>query len=77
LAVSKDGIQRAPGFKDMVEARWKTEQGDLARIMARIKEVEYDPLPAPKQPEPAYLMNLGPRVKSVAAFLGLEKEPFL
>jgi glyoxylase-like metal-dependent hydrolase (beta-lactamase superfamily II) len=70
-------IRAALEFKDMVRESWEAEHGDLSRTMARIKEIEYDPLPAPKQPEPAYLLNLAARVKSLIAFLGLEKEPSL
>jgi glyoxylase-like metal-dependent hydrolase (beta-lactamase superfamily II) len=70
-------IQAALEFKDMVQESWEAEHGDLARTMARIKEIEYDPLPLRKQPEPAYLINLGARVKSLLAFLGLEKKPSL
>lgn len=69
--------QAALDFKVMVGELWKTERGDLPRIMARIKSSEYDPLPPPKQPEPAYLANLEARVKSLLAFLDLEKEPSL
>jgi glyoxylase-like metal-dependent hydrolase (beta-lactamase superfamily II) len=68
-------IRAALEFKDMVQESWEAEHGDLARTMARIKGIEYDPLPFPKQPEPAYLLNLRARVKSLIAFLGLEKEP--
>jgi len=69
--------QTALDFKVMVGELWETERGDLARIMARIKNTEYDPLPLPKQPETAYLVNLEARVKSLVAFLDLEKGPSL
>jgi glyoxylase-like metal-dependent hydrolase (beta-lactamase superfamily II) len=52
-------------FKAMVEDLWHREEGDVQRIMMRIKKQEYDSLPLPKQPEPAYLANLEARVKSV------------
>jgi glyoxylase-like metal-dependent hydrolase (beta-lactamase superfamily II) len=52
-------------FKAMVEDLWRTEKGDVRRVMMRIKKREYDPLPLPKQPEPAYLANLEARVKGV------------
>jgi glyoxylase-like metal-dependent hydrolase (beta-lactamase superfamily II) len=58
-------IRSALEFKDMVENFRDQESGDLQRIMARIKEFEYDPLPQPKQPEQAYLANLSARVKSI------------
>jgi glyoxylase-like metal-dependent hydrolase (beta-lactamase superfamily II) len=69
--------QMALDFKLMVGELWEAERGDLARIMGRIKSAEYDPLPQPKQPEPAYLVNLEARVKSLVAFLDLEKGPSL
>lgn len=50
-------------FKAMVEDLWQSEKGDVKRIMMRIKRLEYDPLPFPKQPEAAYLANLEARVK--------------
>lgn len=50
-------------FKTMVEGLWQSEKGDVKRIMMRIKRLEYDPLPFPKQPEAAYLANLEARVK--------------
>ncbi|MBN2034300.1 MAG: MBL fold metallo-hydrolase [Deltaproteobacteria bacterium] len=52
-------------FKEMVEKSWDQESGDMQRVMAGIKELEYDPLPQPKQPEQAYLANLEARVKSI------------
>jgi hypothetical protein len=35
------------------------------RIKQRIRAYEYDANPAPKQPEPAYLINLEARIKAV------------
>lgn len=52
-------------FKEMVEECWHQESHDLKRVIARIKALEYDPLPRPKQPELAYLANLEARVKSI------------
>jgi hypothetical protein len=37
------------------------------------KELEYGPAPSPKQLEPAYMINLELRIKSVLNHLGLEK----
>lgn len=39
--------------------------GDQREVMARIRRREYDPKPDPKQPEPAYLLNLEARVAAV------------
>ena len=70
-------MQTALDFKDMVGELWETEHGDLARMMARIKSTEYDPLPPPKRPERAYLVNLEARVRSLVAYLRLEKSASL
>jgi len=66
-------LESALEFKTMVQEYWQKEDGDLGRTLARIREVEYDPLPFPKQLESAYLINLEARIKSVLKHLGLEK----
>jgi glyoxylase-like metal-dependent hydrolase (beta-lactamase superfamily II) len=66
-------LQTALEFKAMVEEVWLKEKGDLRRVLQKIKETEYDPLPTPKQPEPAFVINLEARIKSVLNHLGLEK----
>ena len=66
-------LRSALEFKRMVQDLWHEEGENVRRIMSRIKAVEYDPLPLPKQPEKAYLINLEAKVKSVLAFLSLEK----
>ncbi len=67
-------IETALNFKTMVREFWAAEGADAGRVMARVKEVEYDPIPLPKQPEPAYLANLDARVKSIVNYLGLESK---
>jgi glyoxylase-like metal-dependent hydrolase (beta-lactamase superfamily II) len=57
-------------FRGMVEDLWRSEKGDVRRVMMRIKKLEYDPLPLPKQPEAAYLANLEARVKGVLGAKG-------
>jgi len=52
-------------FRKMVEDFAVTEDGNPGRIQQRIKAIEYDPNPGPKQPEPAYLLNLEARIKAV------------
>jgi len=66
-------IRSALDFKAMVEEYWLKEKGDLRRVLERIRKAEYDPLPMPKQTEPAYMINLEARIKSVLNHLGLEK----
>jgi len=42
------------------------ENGDINRVMQRVREYEYDPKPKPRHPELAYLLNLEARVKVIA-----------
>jgi glyoxylase-like metal-dependent hydrolase (beta-lactamase superfamily II) len=58
-------FQACMEFRKAVEQCSVEEGGDIERIKARIKTFEYDPNPGPKQPEPAYLINLEARIKSV------------
>ena len=53
-------------FRNLVEICLSEEHGDVARVMTRIKAVEYDVKQEPKQPEPAYLLNLEARIKTVS-----------
>lgn len=66
-------IRSALDFEARVEECWVKEKGDLKRVLREICKIEYDPLPSPKQPEPAYLINLEARIRSVLKHLGLEK----
>jgi glyoxylase-like metal-dependent hydrolase (beta-lactamase superfamily II) len=52
-------------FRNLVETCLTEEHGDIARVMTRIKAFEYDVKQEPKQPEPAYLLNLEARIKAV------------
>ncbi len=52
-------------FFDAVSACAAEEEGDVGRIMQRIRAHEYDANPGPKQPEAAYLLNLEARIKAV------------
>ena len=70
-------LQSALEFKKMVQDLWHTEGESVSRIMSRIKALEYDPLPLPRQPEKAYLINLEAKVRSVLTFLSLEKRATL
>ena len=56
-------------FRDRVARCWREEQGDLTRVLARLKAFEYDGKPEPKQPERAYLINLEARVRAVLKHL--------
>ncbi|MEW6260358.1 MAG: MBL fold metallo-hydrolase [Thermodesulfobacteriota bacterium] len=57
-------------FRDIVADTLERVNQDLARTVQHIKAWEYDPKPEPKQPEPAYVINLEARVKAVARHLG-------
>jgi 2-aminobenzoylacetyl-CoA thioesterase len=57
-------------FRNLVENCLTEEQGDISRVMTRIKAVEYDVKQEPKQPEPAYLLNLEARIKAVGKRMG-------
>ncbi len=63
-------LKAAREFKNMVEGILHTEGGDIPKTVSRIKAVEYDPKPQPKQPEPAYLLNIEARVRHLAGLMG-------
>lgn len=69
-AFFKRSLRSALEFKTMVEEYWLKEKGDLRRVVQKIKQTEYDPLPTPKQSEPAFVINLEARIKSVLKQLG-------
>jgi len=69
-AFLKRSLRSALEFKTMVEEYWLKEKGDLRRVVQKIKQTEYDPLPTPKQSEPAFVINLEARIKSVLKQLG-------
>jgi glyoxylase-like metal-dependent hydrolase (beta-lactamase superfamily II) len=52
-------------FKNQVERLLDEEHGDMDKVMAKVRACEYDPKPNPKQPEPAYLLNLKARVAAI------------
>lgn len=57
-------------FRILVESCLAEEHGDIPHVMTRIKAVEYDLKQEPKQPEPAYLLNLEARIKAVGKRIG-------
>lgn len=61
-------------FRILVETCLAQEHGDIAHVMTRIKAVEYDGKQEPKQPEPAYLLNLEARIKAVGKRIGYSWE---
>jgi glyoxylase-like metal-dependent hydrolase (beta-lactamase superfamily II) len=61
----KRSIEAALGFAAIVKDFWRSEEAEMHRVIERIKAIEYDDLPPPKQPEGAYRINLEARIKSV------------
>ncbi|MFZ5585438.1 MAG: MBL fold metallo-hydrolase [Thermodesulfobacteriota bacterium] len=59
-------LRAALDYRAWVERLLDEENGDEARVQARVKAAEYDPKPQPKQAEPAYLLNLRARVAHLA-----------
>ncbi|MCF8061998.1 MAG: MBL fold metallo-hydrolase [Deltaproteobacteria bacterium] len=51
-------------FHALVERIWEETGGDLQETVERVKTLEYDPMPAPRQPEAAYRLNLEARIRS-------------
>ena len=60
-------IEAAHRFKTRADAFLDQENGDVDKVVQRIKAAEYDVLPWPKQPLSAYLLNLHARVRHLAA----------
>lgn len=52
-------------FRDFIESTLEQTGGDVEQAKQRIKEREYDPIPDPKQPEMAYLLNLEAKIRAV------------
>lgn len=53
-------------FKTWVDRLLDEENGDIEKVVTKIKAVEYDHLPSPKQLESAYLLNCRARVSHLA-----------
>jgi len=62
----RESMLECERFRKLVEFCIDEEDGDLDRVKIRIKKIEYDSNDGPKQPEPAYLLNLEARIKAVA-----------
>ena len=52
-------------FLNLVETSLIEEGGDVQKVIARIRAIEYDPVQGPKQIELAYLLNLEAKVKAI------------
>ncbi len=58
-------IAHAEKFRESIETQLHETGGDVGAVKQRIKEKEYDPLPDPKQPDFAYLINLDAKIRAV------------
>jgi len=58
-------LEQAHRFLSMVQEFLKEEHGDVERTVARVKAVEWDPKPWPKQTESAYVINTRIRVNTI------------
>lgn len=60
-------FEAANHYLNMTEGFLIAEKGDIDRAALRVKAVEWDDRPWPKQPETAYLLNTRQRVKTIWA----------
>ena len=58
-------FRAAYDFLFMVEEFLVQEKGDLEQTVSRVKEVQWDNRPWPKQPEPAYILNTRQRIEKI------------
>ncbi len=52
-------------FQALVERTWEETGENLPETLKRVKALEYDSMPPPRQPEAAYRLNLEARIRSV------------
>lgn len=67
-------LAKTEEYRQQVERWLKASGGDLERVVDQVRRWEYDHMPFPKQPEPAYLLNTQARVKTLARRMGLAAE---
>ncbi|MCF8146134.1 MAG: MBL fold metallo-hydrolase [Deltaproteobacteria bacterium] len=67
-------LEQAPRYLAMVEEFLKEEQGDIERTADRVKAVEWDPKPWPKQTESAYVLNTRIRVGTIRQRMEQEQQ---
>ena len=61
----RSSLRQAADYVSMVEGFLRSEQGNIKRVVSRVKAWQWDPKPLPKQPETAYLLNTQTRVKKI------------
>lgn len=60
-----ESLAQSRRFRGMVEQFLDAENGHIPAVMKRVKAIEWDGKPGLRQPEPAYVLNLEARVKTV------------
>lgn len=68
-------LNQSADYVAMLEDFLTAEHGDVDRATQRVKSVEYDPLPTPKQPEQAYLINTRARVQCILSRMERAADP--
>ncbi len=61
----KKSMTHCLDFLNLVETSLIEKGGNIQKVIAQIKAIEYDPVQEPKQIEPAYLLNLEAKVKAI------------
>lgn len=64
-----NAISQTMAFKDKIVSLLESYQGDEEKVAEEIKKEEYDPQPEPKQPFPAYKLNLMAKIKAVKKYI--------
>lgn len=58
-------IESGHRFRELIETTLEQTDWDVEQTRQHIKQIEYDPLADPKQPEFAYLLNLDAKIRAV------------
>lgn len=67
-------FRAAYDFLFMVEGFLVQEKGDINQTVSRVKEVQWNNRPWPKQPEPAYILNTRQRVETIWARMNIKQD---
>lgn len=68
----KESIRATKRYRARAEELLDEEGGDVSAVVRRVKAEEWDPLPWPKQPEGAYLLNTEGRIRHLASQAGFK-----
>jgi endonuclease YncB( thermonuclease family) len=60
-------LEETERYRCWVEDLLAQEQGDVDRVVKRLRDVQWLPLPLPKQRESAFLLNTEARVRHLAS----------